>query len=359
VKPTAALLSYRLGDTDGVSVETDKWEGALHALGFTTRRVVGELAGDARPDDVVLSWLAWGSSDPPAASEMAAALAGAEVVVVENLCSLPLNPAAARTAASVLAALPDLRVVFHHHDLPWQRQQYASVTDLPPARPNSLHVTINDRSRRELADRGFVAHTIRNVFDVDAPPGDRDSTRAHFGFEHRDVVVLQPTRAIPRKNVATGIDFAAALGRHLPGRGVRYWLTGPAEEGYGPELDRLLALATVPVTVGRVAEAADAYAAADVVVFPSSWEGFGNPVVESVIARRPIAVAGYPVLDELVGLGLDLYSVDAPGAVASYLAAPDPAGFDANLAVVRRHCSVADLPARLEAAFAAVGWSWS
>ena len=356
---TAVLLSYRLGDTDGVSVETAKWERALQTLGFATRRVAGELAGDGRIDDVVVPWLAWESTDPPSAPALSDALAGADLVVVENLCSLPLNERAARTAASVLTTLSDLRVVFHHHDLPWQRRRFASITDLPPTRPGSLHVTINDRSRRELADRGVVAHTIRNVFDVDAPPGDRDSTRVLLGFEPHDVVVLQPTRAIPRKNIGAGIEFATALARHVRQRRVRYWLTGPAEDGYGPELDRLLAGAGVPVTLGRATKVTDAYAAADVVAYPSTWEGFGNPVVESVIARRPIAVGRYPVLDELVGLGLDLFSVDAPGAVAAWLAAPDPASFDANLAVVRRHFSAADLPARLEAAFAAVGWSWS
>lgn len=357
--PTAVLLSYRLGDTDGVSVETEKWERALHTLGFSTRRVAGELADDGRVDDVVLPWLAWESTDPPTASELAAALADTDLVVVENLCSLPLNQAAARAATSVLVALPHLRVVFHHHDLPWQRRRFASVTDLPPTRPGSLHVTINDRSRRELADRGIVARTIRNVFDVDAPRSDRDATRMRLGFGPDDVVVLQPTRAIPRKNVGAGIEFAAALQDHLRGQRVRYWLTGPPEEGYGHELDGILARATVPVSVGRARWAADAYAAADVVVFPSSWEGFGNPVVESVIARRPIAVARYPVLDELVELGLDLFSVEAPGALAQWLAAPDPAHFDANDAVVRRHFSAADLPARLEAAFATVGWSRS
>lgn len=354
---TAVLLSYRLGDTDGVSVEAAKWEEALRTLGFATRRVGGDLADGPRSDDAVMPWLAWKSTDPPEPAALTAALAPADLVVVENLCSLPLNPAAARVAAAVLEDLPPLRVVFHHHDLPWQRAQFAAIVDLPPRRPNSLHVTINDRSRRELADRGISAHTIRNVFDVDAPAGDRDATRALLGFGADDVVVLQPTRAIPRKNVGAGIGFAAALHRHLPGRPVRYWLTGPAEEGFGPELDRLLAAATVPVLVGRTTEVADAYAAADVVAFPSTWEGFGNPVVESVIARRPIATSSYPVLDELVALGLELFSVDAPEVLASWLDEPDEARLDANLDVARRYFAATDLPARLESAFVEVGWS--
>jgi glycosyltransferase involved in cell wall biosynthesis len=153
------------------------------------------------------------------------------------------------------------------------------------------------------------------------------------------------------------VRFAGALARALPARTVRYWLTGPAEDGYGPTLDRVLAAATVPVTVGRAGRAPDAYAAADVIVFPSTWEGFGNPVVESVIARRPIAVGRYPVLDELIGLGFELLSADEPGEVAAWLAAPESSRLDANLAVARRHFSLADLPGRLEAAFAAVGWS--
>ncbi|HEX6312820.1 MAG TPA: glycosyltransferase [Acidimicrobiia bacterium] len=355
--PAAVLLSYRLGGTDGVSVETEKWRAALETLGFATRRVAGELADGAGPTDTVLPWLAWESRDPPIPSELAGALAGADLVVVENLCSLPLNIAAARTAAAVLGDCPELRVVFHHHDLPWQRARFAAVTDLPPARPGSLHVTINDLSRRELAGRAISAHTIRNVFDVDVPAGARTETRASLGFGADDLVVLQPTRAIPRKNVPAGIEFAAALGRHVRRRVVRYWLTGPAEEGYGPALAGLLAGAPVPVTVGRVPEVADAYAASDVVVFPSTWEGFGNPVIESVIARRPIATARYPVLDELVDLGLALFSIDAPDLLVRWLAAPDEAQLRANLALVRRHFAAADLPARLESAFAGMGWS--
>jgi len=352
----AVLLSYRLGGTDGVSVEATKWEWALGELGFAVRRVAGEIP-DRRPDDVVLPWLMYAKDVAPTPAELTAALARADLVVVENLCSLPLNADAARATAAVLDQLPDTRVAFHHHDLPWQREEFAEITDLPPERPGSLHVTINERSRRELADRGIEARVVRNAFDVDPPPGERDATRKAFGFEPDDLVVLQPTRAIPRKDVPAGVHFAGALAHELPQRTVRYWLTGPAEDSYETALERALADPTVPVTVGRAGRAADAYAAADVIVFPSTWEGFGNPVVESVIARRPIAVGRYPVLDELVALGLHLFSVDAPRELATWLATPDHAQLDENLEVARRNLALADLPARLEAAFAAVGWS--
>lgn len=353
--PTAVLLSYRLGGTDGVSVEADKWQGALQVLGFSTRRVAGELI-DERPDDVVLPWLARESTACPTPRELGASLAGADLVVVENLCSLPLNLAAARATTAALADHSG-RIAFHHHDLPWQRERFAGVTDLPPNLAGALHVTINDRSRTELAERGISACTVRNAFDFACPPGDRTGTRIAFGFASDDLVVLQPTRAIPRKDVPAGLRFADRLRELMPSQAIRFWLTGPAEDGYEPILERELAAATVPVKLGRARTGADAYAAADVVVLPSKWEGFGNPVVESVIARRPLAVAHYPILDELVGLGLDLFAIDEPAAIAAWLQAPDEARLDANLAVVRRHFSLADLPGRLEAAFSSMGWS--
>ncbi len=56
--PIAALVSFRLGGTDGVSVESRKWQWALEQLGFEVRRVAGEIAGPALPHDVVLPALA-------------------------------------------------------------------------------------------------------------------------------------------------------------------------------------------------------------------------------------------------------------------------------------------------------------
>jgi glycosyltransferase involved in cell wall biosynthesis len=207
-----------------------------------------------------------------------------------------------------------------------------------------------------LAERGIAAVTIRNSFDADVRAGDRSATRAALGIDVNELVVLQPTRAIPRKGIPRGIGFAETLAALVPDRAVHYWLTGPAEDGYGPTLDGIIDAAGVSVTQGRVSAVEDAYAAADLVVVPSSWEGFGNPVVEAMLAERPVVAAHYPALDELIGLGLRPLPIDDVPRVAAFVERPDPEFLRHNRAVAARELAVDGLPARLEQAFRQVGW---
>ena len=64
-----AILSYRLGMADGVSVTAAQWACALRRLGCVVRTV----AGAGRPD-VVIRGLAIDAPRPPGRSELAAAL---------------------------------------------------------------------------------------------------------------------------------------------------------------------------------------------------------------------------------------------------------------------------------------------
>ncbi len=350
------MLSFRLGGADGVAVEAAKWERALQSLDFATRRVAGGFDDAARGEDRVVPFLGIEASGSPADRDaLAGALADADLVVVENICSLPVNERASRVAAEVLRTVPG-RVLLHHHDLPWERPEFAAFTDLPPDLPGSVHVTISDHAWVELARRGIAAYTVRNAFDPTLPPGDRAGTRRRFSIAAEDVVVLQPTRAIPRKEIGTGLQLGERLAAALPERTVRYWLTGPAEDGYGPDLERIVRAAQMPVVTGRAEHAVDAYAAADVVAMPSSWEGFGNPVAEAMLARRPVACAGYPVLTELLTLGLEVLPLSDVDRVARFIREPDTSLLERNREIVARELSVADLPARLAAVFAQVGW---
>jgi glycosyltransferase involved in cell wall biosynthesis len=270
---------------------------------------------------------------------MERACAPADLVVVENLCSLPLNPPAAAVVARVCAGRPAL---FHHHDLPWQRPQLAHLAP-PPDDPAWTHVTINELSRHDLAERGIAATTIYNTFDPDPPPGDRTRTRAALGVGDDAALLLQPTRALERKNVAGALELSAAVGG-------TYWLLGPAEDGYGPTLDQLVTQARCPVVLGRPPDGcsiADAYAACDAVLLPSSWEGFGNPSVESATYRRALAIGSYPVAAELASFGFRWFDAADPAPLAAWLEQRDGELLDHNHRVASSHFNLADLPARL------------
>jgi len=362
--PVAAVVSFRLGGRDGVAVEATKWHDALTRIGFRVRRVAGALEGEPQPDDRTVAGLALpaaelegGSSEPPpppTAEELDAALAGADLVVVENILSLPLNLPAARVLTDVLAGRATL---VHHHDLPWQRDRTSTVRDFPPRMPDALHVTINNASRDQLAARrGITATTIRNCFDLDAPLGDRRRGRARIEARDDDVVVLHPVRAIPRKNVPAAVQLCNELAAHFAPRTVRYWLPGPAEEGYGATLETVLAGAKVPVHREPSLSMPDAYAACDLVVFPSIWEGFGNPVIESVWARRPLAIARYAVLEELIANGFRFVDVHDAAAVARAITDPDPSTFEHNLALARESHSLPALERQLRELLATKGW---
>lgn len=351
----AVVLSYRLGGTDGVSIEAAKWSWALTQLGFTVRRVAGEILDGGQPDDLVLPGLALDATGAPDPTDVADALGDDDLVVVENLCSLPLHEYASRVVGAVLEDRGG-RTLLHHHDLPWERRRFEGVQGIPPDIEGALHVTINERARSELADREIDAVRIPNLFDPSEPDGDREGTRALAGFETGEIVLLQPTRAIERKNIPGGLRFGAELDA-LTDRRVRYWITGPSEEGYGKTLAALLNASPLECIVGRAESVADAYAAADVVVFPSTIEGFGNPVVEAALARRPLVVGFSGLHREHYDAGLRWFTVNTPESVAAWLAEPHDAVLERNRNAALAAYSMTTLPDRITGAFEGAGWT--
>jgi glycosyltransferase involved in cell wall biosynthesis len=330
-----AVVSYRLGLTDGVSVEAAKWMWALRELGHSVVSVAGEGVAD-----ILVDGLRMDADQGPDVDELARAVGDADTVLVENVCSLPINPAAGDAVAALLAGRP---AILHHHDLALQRPHLAHHGP-PPDDPSWRHVTINEFSVHQLAEHGIRATFITNHFDLDPPRGDRDAMRAAIGVRRTAKLVVHPTRAIPRKNVAAALRLAERLG-------AVYWLVGGAEDGFAGELTTLLNYARTGVRQGVPPgfNIADVYAAADVVVLSSTWEGFGNAAIESVAFRRPLARYRYPVMEEIERHGLRYFDLDAIEALDKFVERPDNELLEENATIARGIYDLSLLPGRLSA----------
>jgi len=325
-----------------VSVVAASWQRALETFGFD----VVTVAGDG-PVDRTVRGLELRAPHAPAYDDVGDALGDADLVIVENLCTIPLNLPAAGVVASVLRDRP---TILHHHDPAWQQAKYAAITELPPVDPAWRHVVINDLSRRQFAERAIDATVIYNGFDTDPPRGDRVKTRELLEIETDERLVVHPVRAIPRKNVPAAVRLA----EHLR---ATYWLVGPAEDEYERELDEVLAAARCRVIHGSAARTMpDVYAAADLVAFPSTWEGFGNPPIEAALQRKPAAVGHYPVAEELRSFGFEwLDPADYDGAEL-FLTQPDEAVLDHNRRTAEEHFSFGRMARDLHVLLEDAGW---
>src|ERR1035438_8140845 len=91
------LVSFRLGGTDGVAIESAKWIVARRSLGHSVRTVAGEGVAD-----VIIPSLAIEATMTTSIQELEDAFANADLVIVENLASLPLNLDAREVLSHVL-----------------------------------------------------------------------------------------------------------------------------------------------------------------------------------------------------------------------------------------------------------------
>ena len=78
-----------------MSVEAAKWSAVLRELGFDVVTVAGEGRADRLVDGLAID-----ATAPPSVTDVRTALGGADVVIAENICSLPLNLAATETVTA-------------------------------------------------------------------------------------------------------------------------------------------------------------------------------------------------------------------------------------------------------------------
>lgn len=147
-------------------------------------------------------------------------------------------------------------------------------------------------------------------FETPPPPLDEYAAdvRGAFGLEDDELFILQPTRVVQRK----GIEHAIELVSHLEMKARLVISHASGDEGYGYEkrvrdysesldVNTLFICQIIGEYRGttedgkKIYALADVYPHADLVTYPSTFEGFGNAFLEAIYYRKPIVVNNYSI----------------------------------------------------------------
>jgi mannosylglucosylglycerate synthase len=340
------FVATRFSGTDGVSLEAAKWQHVLEADGHACFFLSGECAQAAErcrtvpemhfqhPDIAEIYATSFANRLRPGPvtrriHELKDLLKLAvadfvgefdiELLIVENALSIPMNLPLGLALTEYIAE-SGLPAIAHHHDFFWERKRFLvnCVWDylnmaFPPHLPQIRHVVINSSASNQLSLRTGISGTmIPNVMDFAHPPPAPDDyargLRPALGLAPDEHLLLQPTRVVQRKGIEHAIELVNRLG--VPARLVISHAGGDEGSSYEQHLRHLAERWGVPVSFEaeiirsargatadgrRVYALADAYAAADLVTYPSVVEGFGNAFLEAIYCRRPIVVNNYSI----------------------------------------------------------------
>lgn len=340
------FVSTRFSGTDGVSLETQKWEQVLEGLGHQCFFFAGEserLHGESRTvPEAHFKHPVVEAIYKDAFSQSRRSIIitkqiddlkdhlkeqlysfvvdfGIHLLVVENALAIPLNLPLGIALTEFIAetAFP---AIAHHHDFFWERKRFLTncVWDylnmaFPPHLPTIRHVVINSSGANQLSLRtGISAMMIPNVMDFDHPPPPPDEyvadLRKDVGVMPDEYFFLQPTRVVQRKGIEHAIELIHRMS--LKARLVISHASGDEGHDYQERVHNYADLLNVPTTFvselireqrgttpdGRkVYTLWDVYPMCDMVTYPSEIEGFGNAFLEAIYYRKPIVVNNYSI----------------------------------------------------------------
>ena len=340
------IISVRLAGTDGVSLEAAKWADVFEKEGLNCYYFAGEL--DRPADRSYL--LAEAHFKHPEIRDVFNNCFGTsirgrfltrkiqslkslikdhlykfiekfniDILVPQNALTIPLNIPLGLAITEVIAEI-GIHTIAHHHDFFWERTRFltSAVRDylnmaFPPPLPSIRHVVINSSADNQLGLRTGVSSTIvPNVMDFENPPLPVDEyasdVKQALGIEADELFILQPTRVVERKGIEHAIELVHRLG--LKAKLVISHASG--DEGHEYELrireySKMLSVNTLFVSdiineqrgltaSGRkIYTLNDIYPHADLVTYPSNFEGFGNAFLEAVYFKKPIVVNNYSI----------------------------------------------------------------
>ncbi|MGD9332768.1 MAG: glycosyltransferase family 4 protein [Desulfobacterales bacterium] len=340
------IISTRIAGTDGVSLEIEKWADVLEKEGFACFYMAGALdrppeisylveeAHFTHPDikDIYINCFDVEVRKRETTDKLHALRNRLKdhleafvrkfdisMLLIENALTIPLNLplGVALTEFIMETGIP---TIAHHHDFYWERDRFTNnaVADylslaFPPNLPSIRHVVINSHADAQLSLRtGISSLVCPNVMDFANPPKPPDDyaadVRQALEIDDDELLILQPTRVVQRKGIEHAIELVHRLGRKA--KLVISHASGDEGWDYEQRLrdySKLMGVNTLFVADiinehrgttddGRkIYTLEDIYPHADLVTYPSTFEGFGNAFLEAIYFRKPIVVNNYSI----------------------------------------------------------------
>jgi mannosylglucosylglycerate synthase len=340
------FVSTRFAGTDGVSLETEKWAEFFEKIGFNCFYFAGEV--DRPPERSY--HVPEAHFQNPEIKAIYHACFGVQIrkrgttdkiyhmkerlkdhlykfirkykinlLIPQNALTIPLNLPLGIALAELISET-GIQTIAHHHDFFWERQHFKTNAvweylnmAFPPHLPHINHVVINSSADNQLSLRTGVSSTIiPNIMDFENPPAPVDEyaadVRESLGIEKDELLILQPTRVVKRKGIEHAIEMVNRLG--LKAKLVISHASGDEGHDYEQrvrEYSKLMKVDTLFVSDiinerrgmtpdgHKIYTLEDIYPHADLVTYPSNFEGFGNAFLEAVYYRKPIVVNTYSI----------------------------------------------------------------
>lgn len=276
-------------------------------------------------------------------------LAQADRVIAHNVCSLNKNLALTAAVSRLSDSERRSRFVLWHHDLAWTTPRY--IPELHDGYPWNLlrqpwhqarQVVVSEWRRDELAQlhgvQPEIIRVIPNGLAAESFFGLGPHSRAlvkKFDLLMAAPLILLPARITPRKNIGAALRILGALRLVFPhARLVVTGPLGPHSQDNAEYMDALLrlrrelGLEQTAVFLAETEKQAQPYEAiaelfrlADLLLLPSTEEGFGIPILEAGLSRIPVFCSDIAVLRELGGSDVNYFDPGAdPNAVAGRIA---------------------------------------
>ncbi len=261
------------------------------------------------------------------AVQLQAALAGVDILIAHNVCSLNKNLALTAALHQLHTARKLPRLILWHHDLAWTTPRYQP--ELHAGYPwdllrtdwgDTTHIVVSELRRTELANLMRLApasiHVIPNGVDVTRFYKLEVQTQALLEQTHlldAAPILLLPVRVTPRKNIELALQTLSELQKQFPQAALV--VTGPLGPHnvnniqYFEKLKDLRQQLKLDGSAHFLAELddgflpdeviADFFRVADALFFPSREEGFGIPLIEAAFSHLPAFCADIAPLREL------------------------------------------------------------